>query len=85
MNGPFTVPTRCVFYCDLYPNDECYEEPIAAGLKLVIEARKKFAYGTQRDYFQERNCIGFVREGDETHDGCAVLLSNADRGTGYWF
>lgn len=40
-------------------------------------ARKKFAYGVQRDYFQEKNCIGFVREGREL-GGCAVLISNAD-------
>ncbi|KAJ3547539.1 hypothetical protein NM688_g5396 [Phlebia brevispora] len=68
----------CVFYGDLYPNDECYDKPVAIGLKVVIEARKKFAYGVQRDYFQERNCIGFIREGNDGHDGCAVLLSNAD-------
>lgn len=42
-----------------------------------MRARKKFAYGLQTDYFLHRNCIGFVREGDSTHQGCAVLISNA--------
>lgn len=66
----------CIFYGDLYPNEECYDEKIATGLRPILRARKKFAYGAQRDYFQERNCIGFVREGGE-QGGCAVLISNA--------
>ncbi|OCH94385.1 alpha amylase [Obba rivulosa] len=68
----------CVFYGDLYPNEECYDERVAPGLKHLIEARKKFAYGAQIDYFGHRNCIGFVRMGDSVHPGCAVLISNAD-------
>jgi len=63
----------CVFYGDLYPNKECYNENIATGLKLLIQARKKVAYGAQIDYFQDKNFIGFSREG-----GCVVLISNAD-------
>ncbi|KAH8099936.1 alpha amylase [Cristinia sonorae] len=62
----------CVFYGDLYPNEECYNEKIASGLRLLIQARKKVAYGQQLDYFQDKNCIGFTRE-----RGCAVLMSNA--------
>ncbi|THH33212.1 hypothetical protein EUX98_g974 [Antrodiella citrinella] len=63
----------CVFYGDLYPNKECYTEKIATGLKLLLQARKKVAYGGQKDYFHDKNCIGFSREG-----GCVVLISNAD-------
>ncbi|TCD69345.1 hypothetical protein EIP91_007901 [Steccherinum ochraceum] len=62
----------CVFYGDLYPNQECYNEKIASGLGSLILARKKVAYGAQTDYFQDKNCIGFVRQ-----SGCAVLISNA--------
>ncbi|KAG5734948.1 Glucan 1,4-alpha-maltohexaosidase [Termitomyces sp. T112] len=69
----------CVFYGDLYPNPECYDDIIGAGLKLLIEARKKFAYGQIREYLAARNCIGFVRPGDETHPGCAVVISNLNR------
>ncbi|OBZ72127.1 Glucan 1,4-alpha-maltohexaosidase [Grifola frondosa] len=43
----------CLFYGDLYPNKECYDENIARDLKRLIEARKKFAYGARVDYFQE--------------------------------
>ncbi|KAI0684103.1 alpha amylase [Cytidiella melzeri] len=66
----------CIFYGDLYPNDECYDAKVSEGLRSLIQARRKFAYGPQRDYLVDKNCIGFVREGDETHGGCVVLISN---------
>ncbi|PIL35604.1 hypothetical protein GSI_02332 [Ganoderma sinense ZZ0214-1] len=78
--------TECVFYGDLYPNEECYDPSIAKGLKRLMEARKNFAYGARTDYFMHQNCIGFVRRGDREpgtghgHGGCAVLISNADSG-----
>ncbi|KAI1797146.1 alpha amylase [Ganoderma leucocontextum] len=72
----------CVFYGDLYTNEECYDPSIADGLKRLMTARKKFAYGARTDYFSHPNCIGFVRQGDPGsgtgRGGCAVLLSNAD-------
>ncbi|KAJ7158745.1 glycoside hydrolase family 13 protein [Mycena filopes] len=68
----------CVFYGDLYPNEECYNADVSRNLTLLIEARKKFAYGLCRDYFQNPKCIGFVRMGDPGHPGCAVMLSNKD-------
>ncbi|RDB26138.1 Glucan 1,4-alpha-maltohexaosidase [Hypsizygus marmoreus] len=68
----------CVFYGDMYPNKECYDETIAKNLTLLIEARRIFAYGQTQDYFTERNCIGFVRPGDATHPGCAVVISNKE-------
>ncbi|KAI0342861.1 glycoside hydrolase family 13 protein [Trametopsis cervina] len=67
----------CVFYGDLYPNEECYDAAVSEGLKPLIQARKKFAYGPQRDFFMEKNYIGFTREGDDGYEGCAVLISNA--------
>ncbi|OJA12415.1 hypothetical protein AZE42_03391 [Rhizopogon vesiculosus] len=66
----------CVFYGDLYPNDECYDEDTSRTLKQLLLARKSFAYGPMVDYFEHRNCIGFVRMGDSDHAGCAVVLSN---------
>src|ERR1700760_4189517 len=68
----------CVFYGDMYPNPECYNENIARSLTLLIEARKKFAYGPTVDYFLYKNCIGFVRLGDDARPGCAVILSNRE-------
>ncbi|KAG2367846.1 glycoside hydrolase family 13 protein [Suillus spraguei] len=66
----------CVFYGDLYPNDECFDEGTSRTLKQLLLARKSFAYGPMVDYFEHRNCIGFVRMGDSDHAGCAVVLSN---------
>ena len=78
----------CVFFCDLYGT--CYNEkkhdgtdnhvtlPKISALEKLLLARQKYAWGTQYDYFDEPNCIGWVREGDNEHSGCAVLLSNGE-------
>lgn len=41
-------------------------------------ARKQFAYENQQDYFNDRNAIGWIREGDATQIGrrMSVLLAN---------
>jgi alpha-amylase len=81
----------CLFYPDLYgahymdkgKNGNDYEIFLNAVQELpaLLNARKDYAYGTQRDYFDSPNCIGWTREGDEEHKGCAVVLSNGDAGT----
>jgi len=80
----------CIFYPDLYGS--IYKDKgrdgneyeiflnIVQELEPMIVARKDFAYGTQRDYFDHGNCIGWTREGDEEHDGCAVIMSTGDAG-----
>lgn len=78
----------CIFYPDLYgahykDNDrEGNEQEIfldkVDGIEELLKARKQNAYGTQRDYFEDANCLGWIREGDEEHQGCAVVLSNKD-------
>jgi alpha-amylase len=73
----------CVFYGDLYPNGECYDAPTAQGLRLLLRARKDFAYGLSKDYLEHRSCIGFVRMGDDSHSGCAVLISKNTQQAGY--
>lgn len=80
----------CVFYPDLYgakytdKNKEGEDVDIelvpVEGLEIMIPARDKHAYGQQRDYFDHPNCIGWTREGDEEHSGCAVVISNGDEG-----
>ena len=80
----------CIFYPDLFGtsytdkgndgNDyEIFLDKVHE-LESLIFARGHHAYGLQRDYFDHPNCIGFTREGDEEHDGCAVLISNGDAG-----
>ena len=80
----------CAFYTDLYgahykdKGDDGKEYEIwlekVEELENLMKARQNFAYGEQRDYFDHVNCIGWTREGDEEHSGCAVLLSNGDEG-----
>ncbi|ETW83039.1 glycoside hydrolase family 13 protein [Heterobasidion irregulare TC 32-1] len=68
----------CVFYGDLYPNHECYDEHTARGLRVLMRIRKQFAHGSLREYLHHPNCIGFVRTGDPEHGGgCVVVISNA--------
>nr|AOC97452.1 alpha-amylase [Flammulina velutipes] len=75
----------CVFYGDLYgTKGENPQEPVSQ-LGDMIRARKLYAYGELRDYWDHMNCVGWVRMGEETEegkpnlDGCAVVLCN---GTG---
>lgn len=78
----------CVFYPDLYGASykdqgkdgneyEIFLDKVDA-IEELIRARKDFAYGEQRDYFDDAHCIGWTREGDDEHLGCAVVLSNKD-------
>ncbi|MEP7258194.1 MAG: alpha-amylase domain-containing protein [Flavitalea sp.] len=82
----------CVFYTDLYGahytdkgNDGNEYEIFldkCDSIEALMKARKEYAYGFQRDYFDHANCIGWTREGEEMYQGsgCAVLLSNGDNG-----
>ncbi|HEX3934387.1 MAG TPA: alpha-amylase, partial [Puia sp.] len=75
----------CVFYPDLYgahyvgkgkdgSDSEVWLEK-CPHLEALLRARKQYAYGRQRDYFDAPNCIGWTREGTEEHpgSGCAVV------------
>lgn len=82
----------CVFYPDLYGahyvdkgrdgNDHEIFLDKCAHLEQLLDARRRFAYGMQRDYFDHPNCIGWTREGADDMEGsaCAVLLSNSEEG-----
>ncbi len=79
----------CVFYPDLFGasywdkgndgNDyEVFMNKVD-GIEELIKARKENAYGMQRDYFEDAHCVGWTREGDGFHQGCAVVMSNKDQ------
>ncbi|WP_194698932.1 alpha-amylase [Chryseobacterium caseinilyticum] len=79
----------CIFYPDLFGasykdmgNDgneyEIFLNKVD-GIEELLKARKNHAFGEQRDYFEDANCVGWVRAGDDDHDGCAVVLSNKDQ------
>lgn len=78
----------CVFYPDLFGakytdkdkegNDQEIVLDKVDKIEELLKARNLYAYGIQRDYFDDANCLGWVREGDEENKGCAVVLSNKD-------
>ncbi len=82
----------CVFYPDLYGaqykdygrDGNEYEIWLnkCSELESLLLARKQFAFGAQRDYFDHPNCIGWTREGLEENEnsGCAILVSNSEEG-----
>lgn len=71
----------CVFYGDYYRIGET-ESPHRLIIDILLEARRKYAYGEQSDYFDHPNTVGFVRMGDVNRpgSGLALLLSNGDNG-----
>lgn len=78
----------CLFYADYYGAE--YDDLGRDGspqhivmpsfrklLDLFLQARKRYAYGQQRDYFDHPATIGWTRFGDDVHPGgMAVLMSN---------
>lgn len=80
----------CLFYPDLFGanykdkgkdgNDHEIYMPKVENIELLLRARCDFAFGAQRDYFDHPNCIGWIREGNDQHSGCAVVISNGDNG-----
>ncbi len=77
----------CVFYPDLYGTEyddsNCHISlaPVP-GLEKMIKARQLFAYGSQCDYFDHWNIVGWTRRGDTDfrNSGLAVLISNGPGG-----
>ncbi len=69
----------CVFFADLYglPNDRI---PAVAELPLLLEIRRRFAFGEQVDSFDESDLVAWQRKGDDAHEmsGCVVVLSSRD-------
>ena len=78
----------CVFYPDLFGakytdkdkegNDQEIFLDKVEKIEELLKARKNFAYGIQKDYFDDAHVLGWIREGDKNHSGCAVVLSNGD-------
>ena len=72
----------CVFYGDYYGIPEKGVSPKNELLDNLLKVRKNYAYGEQRDYFNDKNVIGFVREGDDEHpnSGLAVVMTDKNGG-----
>lgn len=67
----------CIFYGDYYGTngEKSCHQPI---IDLLLDARRKYAYGEQKDYFNHPSTVGFVRMGDKDHSGSGLvfLMSN---------
>lgn len=69
----------CVFYGDLYGTDRVQK---VNGLDVLMRIRKHLAYGSQRDWLDDPDVVGWTREGCESQplSGCAVVLSDRAEG-----
>ena len=67
----------CIFYGDLYGIPTKQVSAKKELLEKLLYARNHFAYGTQTDYFNDPNIIGWVREGDSEHymSGMVVIMT----------
>ena len=72
----------CIFYSDYYGNP-VQNRPLVPNLGKLIKARHEYAYGEQKDYFEDEHVIGWTRSGDDEHpdSGLAVVMSNAEGGS----
>lgn len=72
----------CIFYGDYYG----VNSKISNHRKIIdilLNARHKYAYGHQVDYFDHVAIVGFVRLGDTDHldSGLVLLISNGESGS----
>ena len=71
-----------MFWGDIFGNHGPQPRLPACGGKLVrlVAARKLYAYGPQRDYFDTEDCIGWTRLGHRSQSdgaGLAVIMTNS--------
>lgn len=75
----------CIFYADFYGTEYTdtkngkKQEIVIPKIKILpklLEARQKFAIGKQTEYFDDKNCIAWLRAGDSKNSPCIVILSN---------
>ncbi|WP_042721140.1 alpha-amylase [Flavobacterium sp. B17] len=77
----------CIFYPDLYGAEYTDTKdgkemkvvmPKIAVLPKLLIARKQFAFGGQIKYFDDPNCIAWVRMGSDENFGCVTIISNSE-------
>lgn len=72
----------CLFYGDYY-GIEGEKSPHTKIIDILLDARRKYAYGEQIEYFDHPSTIGFIRTGDDPHAGSGLvfLMSNDEAGS----
>ena len=79
----------CVFYGDYFGTNPVDDngfkgtcKQIKNELEPLLYARKNYAYGEQVDYFNNPDYIGWVRKGDDAHEGSGLATLIADNNYG---
>lgn len=76
-----------VFYGDYYgiPNNSI--PSFKSKIDPILKARKLYAYGTQHNYLDHQDVIGWTREGDTAHanSGLATILSDGPGGSKWMY
>ncbi len=73
----------CVFYADYYGSQgEEPNKPQQEIIDILLKARVKYAYGEEKLYLDNPNCIAIQRMGDQEHhnSGLVCVLSNSEAG-----
>ena len=72
----------CLFYGDYY-GVKGEKSPHAPIIDILLNVRRKYAYGDQIEYFDHPSTIGFIRTGDKEHTGSGLvfLMSNDEAGS----
>ncbi len=76
-----------VFYADYYgaEYDDCAKIRLQShkeAIDLLLDARRKYAWGPQRDFLDHPDIIGWTRQGDAEHpEALAVLITDGPGGT----
>jgi len=67
----------CLFYGDYY-GTMGNKSPHKFIIELLLDIRKKYAFGEQINYFDHPSVVGFIRKGDKEHQGSGLcmLISN---------
>jgi alpha-amylase len=72
----------CVFYGDYFGNDGSRgddQKLLSHGVVIdaMLEARARFLYGEQHDYFESPTSVGWLISGDEEHPGVMAVVMSA--------
>jgi alpha-amylase len=74
-----------LFFGDYYGTADGRIPKLQSELDPILKARKDYAYGSQRDYLNHWDIVGWTREGDtgHTNSGLAAIVSDGPGG-GKW-
>jgi alpha-amylase len=75
-----------VFYGDYYGTNDGKISSHKAVIDKLLKARTQYAYGTQRDYFDHGDIIGWTREGNATaKSGLATIATDGNGGSKWMY